>query len=74
MLVPLNQISNRSDPFTKQKDANSNSGVVGNTGRMTPNSPKPKEIKPIMIYIILITFLMVIASSFSWVSTGFLLL
>jgi hypothetical protein len=74
MFVPLNQISNRSEPFTKQKEANSNNGVVGNTGRMTPNSPKPKEIKPIMIYRNLITFLMVIASSLAWCHTSFLLL
>lgn len=47
--VPLNHTSNFSDPFTKQKDASSNSGVVGITGNIIPTIPKPKLINPAKI-------------------------
>lgn len=49
ILVPLNHISNFREPFIKQKEANSNNGVVGTTGKTIPKSPKPRLTKPAMI-------------------------
>ena len=46
IVVPLNQISNFLDPLTKQKEANSNKGVVGNSGSIIPTIPNPIKIKP----------------------------
>jgi hypothetical protein len=48
--VPLNQTSNLLDPLTKKKEANSNSGVVGSSGKITPNIPNPMNTKPKKIY------------------------
>lgn len=47
--VPLNQTSNRLEPFTKQNDAKSKNGVVGRIGRTIPMTPSPRKINPAKI-------------------------
>ena len=46
IFVPLNHLSNLSDPLTKQNAVNNKNGVVGNIGKIIPINPNPKEIKP----------------------------
>ncbi len=55
--VPLNHFSKRSEPFTKQKDANNKNGVVGKTGNIMPRIPKPMDKKPTIIYMIFMILL-----------------
>ena len=61
--VPLNQTSNFLDPFTKQKAANRNNGVVGKTGKTIPIIPNPRDKNPhniktalTIVFIIIISF------------------
>ena len=48
-LVPLNHLSNLSDPRAKQKDAKRKKGVVGNIGITIPIVPNITEMTPINI-------------------------
>ena len=45
-LVPVNQRWKRSEPLAKQKEVANKKGVVGRTGKITPNKPRPKQMKP----------------------------
>lgn len=56
--VPLNQTSNLLDPLTKQKDAKSKNGVVGNKGKIIPIIPINMKTNPNVIYITFIIFVM----------------
>lgn len=60
--VPLNQISNFGDPFTKQNAARRNNGVVGKIGNTIPTIPKPTHKSPTNIKIQLRTVLIMILS------------
>ena len=57
----MNQHSNRSEPLTKQNDAKSNSGVVGNKGKIIPKMPSPRAKNPIKIKINLTKLFMLAA-------------
>ena len=61
--VPLNQISNFGDPFTKQNAARRNNGVVGKIGNTIPTIPKPTHKSPTNIKIQLRTVLIMIMIS-----------
>lgn len=58
--VPLNQTSNFFDPLTKHTEAKSRNGVVGSSGKITPNIPRPMKIKPSVIYINFLMFLILL--------------
>ena len=62
--VPLNQISNFGDPFTKQNAARRNNGVVGKIGNIIPTIPKPTHKSPTNIKNQLRTVLIMIFSPF----------
>jgi len=62
MSVPLNHRSNFLEPFTKQKAAKRNNGVVGIKGNTIPIIPNPRDKNPANINSALTIVLMIIIS------------
>lgn len=59
MSVPLNHRSNFLEPFTKQKAAKRNNGVVGIKGNTIPIIPNPRDKNPASINSALTIVLMI---------------